>query len=1147
MTASQPVPAPVLTPGELARVLGMPEPTDEQAAVITHPLRPVLVVAGAGSGKTATMSQRVVYLVASGQVRPEEVLGLTFTRKATAELDQRVRSQLAQLAASGLVDLPQDAAPPTIATYNSFAASLVRDHGLRIGVDPDSTLITEARAWQIVQRLVEETTTPLPFDTGGQATAAVLMLDAALSENLLEVDDARTELAELTEHLEALAGVRGLKTLLGKVPVELAKRRDVLDMVRAYRDYKREHALVDFGEQIALACRIAEEVPQAAADVRGQYPAVLLDEFQDTSVAQTRLLSALFAGGGVTAVGDPNQAIYGWRGASAGALDTFHARFNPASSTPGDGPVLPLSVAWRNDSRILEVANVVSRPLREHQPQPGDAQVTHIPVARLVPRPASAGLRPGLVAGAVLQDPLQEAETIATFMEERWSPSASLAVLCRTRAQFQPVMAALADHGIPYEVVGLGGMLLVPEVADVRALLTVAADPERGDRLIRLLTQAGIGASDLAALYRLARQQLREDAEDSSQDQDSAADPSDNVPLLAEAVEAVARWEQAGEAVDVAGLSEAGRMIAVRAGRAISRVREAMSLPLPDLLVLAEQALGLDVELDARVDDPLGRRALDSLRQVAQSFVRDIDAPTLPAFLDWLDMTESHEGGLAAPETEPEPGAVQILTVHAAKGLEWDSVCVCGMSEEVFPSYQSRAREDLTVSSGGWMTSMTEFPHPLRADADTLPPFELGALEPARLTKQDVPAVKDLVASYREALGRHEVAEERRLAYVALTRARHDLLLTTSHLAKSSTRVRPVSRFLAELTRRDLVQPYGPGFQEAEPDAANPLVTQRLTGLWPQDGPAAYSQRPTQAGGDSADQERARQTERPWVLRAGQRWQARRAAAVDVAAARRAAGEVTAAPPLPVDGVDSEGADPLVQRWHAEVELLLAEREQAAEAPAEVTLPSHLPATALDQLRTDPQAFALDLRRPLPRQPHSAARLGTVFHDAVAQLLSARAALLPLTQVGVPDELTPADRKLVDQWLDTVATSGLLDGWDLVGTEVEREVRLGGTTLRCRMDAVLTRAVPGTAGRRQWLIVDWKTGRTRVDVGQLSVYVHAWAQAEGADPQDVRAAYFYVRDGSIDELTPERRLSADELASVLLLDAAGHGSAPEER
>ena len=201
-----------LTPQALAEALGIHTPTQEQARVIAHRLSPLLVVAGAGSGKTATMAQRVVYLVATGQVRPDQILGLTFTRKATAELDQRVASRLAGLSAAGLLPAtgPEhdrgvggtadatDVGEPMIATYNSFAGALVRDHGLRIGVDPDSTLITQARSWQIVTSLLEARTLPLPNESLSHNASAALVLADSLSQNLLTIDEAAKDLADLS-------------------------------------------------------------------------------------------------------------------------------------------------------------------------------------------------------------------------------------------------------------------------------------------------------------------------------------------------------------------------------------------------------------------------------------------------------------------------------------------------------------------------------------------------------------------------------------------------------------------------------------------------------------------------------------------------------------------------------------------------------------------------------------------------------------------------------------------------------------------------------------------------------------------------------------------------------------------------------------
>ena len=416
-----PTPPQRLTPAQLFTALGEKHmPTDQQEKVITAPLKPTLVVAGAGSGKTATMSARVTYLVASGQVDPSQVLGLTFTRKATHELRERIENRLGQLYRYpgwtpsstrsntdelASADAPSTAAGPstaaeaggsnsqvqeltavageaTVATYNSFAGSLVREWGLEVGLETDTAVLTPASSWQIMYELMENWGQEFeePFSSLDSATELALQVANSLNENLLSVDEARELMADLGQNLKDLRSVRGAaKAIDAKSLPAMTKRIQVLDLVERYIDYKRENSLVDFGDQVALACRIVTDErvgPRVIAQYRDRFKAVLLDEFQDTSVAQTILLSSLFAGCGVVAVGDPNQAIYGWRGASSAALGQFHRHFSN-----GAGPVLQLSTAWRNDPQILQAANRISDPLR------ASGQVK---VEKLVKRPGSA-------------------------------------------------------------------------------------------------------------------------------------------------------------------------------------------------------------------------------------------------------------------------------------------------------------------------------------------------------------------------------------------------------------------------------------------------------------------------------------------------------------------------------------------------------------------------------------------------------------------------------------------------------------------------------------------------------------------------------------------------------------------------------------
>ena len=1133
-----PAPPQRLTPDQLFTALGEKHmPTDQQEKVITAPLKPTLVVAGAGSGKTATMSARVTYLVASGQVDPSQVLGLTFTRKATHELRERIESRLGQLyrypgwtpsSSNDTQELTAVAGEATVATYNSFAGSLVREWGLEVGLETDTAVLTPASSWQIMYELMENWGQEFeePFSSLDSATELALQVANSLNENLLSVDEARELMADLGQNLKDLRSVRGAaKAIDAKSLPAMTKRIQVLDLVERYIDYKRENSLVDFGDQVALACRIVTDErvgPRVIAQYRDRFKAVLLDEFQDTSVAQTILLSSLFAGCGVVAVGDPNQAIYGWRGASSAALGQFHRHFSN-----GAGPVLQLSTAWRNDPQILQAANRISDPLR------ASGQVK---VEKLVKRPGVGDER-GKVWAARVQDGLAEAELIAKFLAQRWSPSKSMAVLCRTRSQFTPIVAALIERGIPVEVVGLGGLLDVPEVADVRALMSVALDPTSADRLMRLIDLVGIDAADLDVVWSFARELVNARA---STGQSSAE------PLLAEALSEIVVNFAAFEAFCkkyACALSPAGLYQAKRLGRILQEANGAANLELVDFISWAERALGLDVEAAARVDvNEVGARALAALRAQATSFKAQNPEAGAQVFLGWLNAAQDQERGLELPEVEPAPGAVQVLTVHASKGLEWDIVVVPGLVEANFPSYRSRPKEDYTVLANSWLTQVSEFPHTLRRDYDSLPPCPFIGLSPQ--------AGKDAILAageeYRSELGKWEVAEERRLAYVAYTRARSQLLLTTSHYAALSKTPKMTSRFLKELERSQMVQFLAD--DERDDDLSNRALDQSSVSVWPHQldslagleepgvaepsvagpdsvgaGGGAASTGDAAAGGGSIGKGTAHDGAGLSAVvpgqavpgkQAGLSLRLRAAALVSMAGGCQGAGSEEA---LQIP----EGLAPQLDDWWRQARLLLQERQIRQENGQEIVLPSHLAATAM--AKVGKEDFIMSLRRPLPPPPSKAARLGTAFHEEMSQRLNSEGTLLSLAEAG-SDRLSPADRKQVNDWLDNVADLEILQGYSPYATEIDQEIRLAGFNVRCRIDAVF-KAVE--KGRAQWLIVDWKTGGQRVRVDQLSLYVHAWAASQGVDISQVRAAYVYVQDGHVDELRPRQIIGLD--------------------
>ncbi|MDT5203205.1 MAG: ATP-dependent helicase UvrD/PcrA [Mycobacterium sp.] len=352
MTAITPVSA-HYSPAELASALGLFEPTAEQAAVIAAPPGPLVVIAGAGAGKTETMAARVVWLVANGYAEPGQVLGLTFTRKAAGQLLRRVRSRLARLDGTGLTIGSQPGPPvgepagaPLVGTYHAFAGQLLREYGLLSPgageyaqpVEPDTRLLSETELWQLAFGVVNAYRGELHTDkTPAAITAMVLRLSGQLAEHLVDTGqlcDTHVELERLVHTLPAgrYQRDRGPSQWLLRMLATQAERAELVPLIDALHHRMRADKVMDFGTQMASAARLAAAVPQVGEQLRGRYRVVLLDEYQDTGYAQRILLSSLFGGGvdeqlAMTAVGDPIQSIYGWRGAAATNLPRFTTDF----------------------------------------------------------------------------------------------------------------------------------------------------------------------------------------------------------------------------------------------------------------------------------------------------------------------------------------------------------------------------------------------------------------------------------------------------------------------------------------------------------------------------------------------------------------------------------------------------------------------------------------------------------------------------------------------------------------------------------------------------------------------------------------------------------------------------------------------------
>ncbi|WCN80697.1 ATP-dependent helicase [Micromonospora sp. LH3U1] len=1096
-----PAPAPRLadsgpryTPMELAKLLRLPAPTREQAAIIAAPVEPLLVVAGAGSGKTETMAARVVWLVANSYVRPEQILGLTFTRKAAGELAHRVRARLDQLirrlGRQGRDPLDDPlAGEPTVSTYHSYAGRIVTEHGLRAGYEPSTRLLTEASRWQLVDLLVRNYDGDMSEvdRMPSTITDAVLALAGELDEHLVAPD----QLAAWTGRFFAEVQSRP-----GRVYADVRKalnlqqtRLRLLPLVRAYARRKEDFEAMDFADQLARAARVARDHPGVGEIERDRFRAVLLDEYQDTSHAQVVLLNALFGGGHpVTAVGDPCQSIYGWRGASAGTLDRFPTEFARTDGQPAQA--LGLTTSWRNRPEILRVANALSTPLRAAGAQVPELR-SALTVQDPIPHRSPGGAAGGTVHCAMLPTYADEAGWIADSVLAAWRGAARLpgaapehipvaqrpttAVLVRVRSQIPAIESALRERGLPVEVVGLGGLLDTPEVRDVVCTLRVLADPTDGAALLRLLTGARwrIGPRDLVALHRRAR------AIANARRQVAADDTSEISPdLLDEAtlVEALADLGPA-QAYSAEGFAR------LRAyGRELALLRYRLDQALPDLIADIERTIGLDVEVAVRAgrdgagDAGLARGHLDALGDVAARFSGETPGATLSGFLSYLAAAEDEERGLAPGEVEVVEGAVQVVTAHAAKGLEWDVVAVAGLSRGLWPGP--------VRNSDHWLGGLGVLPFPLRGDADGLP--ELALDEAA-----DQRAVARAVTDFTDAWRAHDEREERRLTYVAVTRPRRLLLCSGYWWGEGTKRPRGPSVFLREVY--DACLDGGPGHlidawaPEPTPDATNPTAEVVLRAEWPAD--PLGGRRPALA--EAAGLVRRLMTDGPAAV---------------------VAGPVVSNDPEVGPELDS-GVDPEVARWQREADLLLAERAELTRlsGAVEVALPGQLSVTQLVALRRDPAALARTLRRPVPAEPNPYARRGTAFHAWLEQRFGADR-LLDLDELpgaadadAAPDEalVELQERFLASEWADRSP----------VEVEVPFATVIAGVVVRGRMDAVFAR--PG--GRFD--VVDWKTGAqpagTAAEVAavQLAVYRLAWAELAGVPVDRVGAAFHYVRHG----------------------------------
>lgn len=1034
-----------LTPAQLREVFGF-ELSEQQWSAVAAGMSPAVMIAGAGSGKTTSMSARITWLVGSGYTTPERILGLTFTTKATAQLLDSSRSSITKLAEKFPLLVPEDSADPVISTYNSFASGIVKEFGSLLGRDFTGEVLSDGARYQHAYRMVCTTDVDMSGVSYAPATVtkSMLSLDSELSELAIEPCEVREHDEKLLNYLLSFTKENDpIRKMLAT-----AKNRIALSqLVDSWRELKADRDLMEFSDQVRLARQLVEQNPSVAEEIRSRFSVALLDEYQDTSISQRTLLQAIFGSGfPLTAVGDPCQAIYGWRGASVANINDFTVHFPCEDLSPS--PVYPLSANRRSGQKILEAANLISGSLRQE----------HSHVEILDP----AREHPGYLTLGLFEQAHDELTWLANRISEQHGelgPAEDIAVLSPTTKYLVRVRDALRERGVPVQLHSNSDLLAEPIVMDLRALLAVVHEPTANVEFLRWATGVRwrIGARDLAALGQRANSLAR-----------SARRPrADNVDqALADAVDGI-------DAVDINSLSDAlfdlgdpNRYSAQASSRfeqmasILRELRSATAMPLAEFVSYCMRVSGIDIQSKLGANNDREHIAVSAFLDLASEFT-DIDGRvTLGAFLTRLSDIERFDIDLDF-EQPIDPRAVQLITVYKAKGLEFTHVYVPNMAEKSFPGGRAR---------GTWTTDPSVVPWPIRRDA----PSELEAFPD--YTSFNWPArIHDI--EYKDHIRAHQELDHDRLAYVAFTRARDSLTVTSSWWGFGHAKPRPPHKYLTALHDHfvglDIEIPCWVDHvdHKSGQDALDPTTDLDLT--WPESVPQPMV--------DSLTKQ-----------------------AHYVHPSHAASPELSAL---------NDSDDALVHEWKKALERL---REEDARLNADtrvVPLPASLGASTYMRALRDPEELAKDLARPMPRRPSAVAEKGTIVHALIEEYYKPKT-LFDLSEFEDSDSeaLTGKQSASDIEALTEVFRASRFADLTPVSVEQPFTISVGGTPVTGYIDAVFE--IDG-----RYLVVDWKTGTTEhLDPTQLALYRVAWARLRGVDWRDIDTCFVMLRDG--EEISP---------------------------
>ncbi len=681
---------------------------ERQREAVTFGDGPLLVLAGVGTGKTTVITRRIAWLIAEKRAKPAEILGLTFTERAAAEMEARVDT----LVPYGYIEA-------RIGTFHSFCDRLLRENALLLGLSPDYRILTEAE--QVIYLKEHLFDLPLeryrPLGNPVRHLRAILTLFSRAKDEDVSPEEYADYAKNLRERLETEKDLSAEERAL--LEVEAAEQEELAGTYAKYQELLAEHGFVDFGDLITLSLKLLREHPGVLERYREAFRYILVDEFQDTNYAQFELLK-LLAGEerNITVCGDDDQSIYKFRGAAISNILNFQEEYP-------DAHLVVLTENYRSTQQILDSAY---RLIQNNNPD--RLEVKSGIVKRLH---AVAGEGSPIVQRHF--ERLDEecdfvAEEIARRVKEEGRAYSNFAILVRSNAQADPFLHALNLLHIPWHFSGSRGLYDREEIRTVIAFLRVLSDPH-DDLSYHFLASSdlyNVPAEDLSLATSYVRRKNR-----SLYEVFRAASKSKTfLPLSFEGREAMGRLaDDIAEMLGVAAQSKTGEVL---------------------YRYLTERTGYIErLSNSSDPEDALRVQNIARFFRIIERFSQIANYDRVPWFIDYLDALIEAGDNPPVGEAEWDEDAVNVLTIHQAKGLEFPIVFLVGLVSGRFPS--AHRRDPIPLPDG---------------------------------------LVKDILTSadfHRQ--------EERRLFYVGMTRAKEALYLTSAQ-DYGGKRPRKPSLFVSE-------------------------------------------------------------------------------------------------------------------------------------------------------------------------------------------------------------------------------------------------------------------------------------------------------------------------------------------------------------